>query len=255
MLAELEDRLERPLREQRAAEAAGALAKLELLRAGARREELLGAAGELAAIQADEALALSEVERLRRLLDHDTIAIATFEAAEARYKVTSGQRAAVEQHAASLRKGARPQELAMAEAAVNATQAALAAVDARLAAHRLCAPVTGLVVDVDAHPGETMPAAASVVVLADVEHPRVDVFVPQDRLGALRVGDEAKVRVDGTSRTYSGTLESLGRRIEFTPRFLFSERERPNLVMRVRVRITDADAHLHAGVPARVAFL
>ena len=34
----------------------------------------------------------------------------------------------------------------------------------------------------------------------------------------------------------------LGRQTEFTPRYLFSERERPNLVVRVRVRIDDAAA-------------
>jgi hypothetical protein len=33
---------------------------------------------------------------------------------------------------------------------------------------------------------------------------------------------------------------------------LFSERERPNLVVRVRVRIDDPKELLHAGVPAHV---
>jgi hypothetical protein len=35
---------------------------------------------------------------------------------------------------------------------------------------------------------------------------------------------------------------------------LFSERERPNLVVRVRVRVEDHDERLHAGVPAFVMF-
>ena len=37
---------------------------------------------------------------------------------------------------------------------------------------------------------------------------------------------------------------------EFTPKFLFSPRERPNLVVRVRVRVDDPERRLHAGVPA-----
>jgi hypothetical protein len=41
-------------------------------------------------------------------------------------------------------------------------------------------------------------------------------------------------------------------RTEFTPRYLFSEGERENLVLRVRVRIEDPKRELHGGVPAFV---
>jgi hypothetical protein len=45
-------------------------------------------------------------------------------------------------------------------------------------------------------------------------------------------------------------VEHISRTTEFTPRYLFSERERPNLVIRVRLRIEDPERRLHAGVPA-----
>jgi len=41
---------------------------------------------------------------------------------------------------------------------------------------------------------------------------------------------------------------------EFTPRFLFSEKERPNLVVRVRIALEDPAEKLHAGVPAFAVF-
>ena len=47
-------------------------------------------------------------------------------------------------------------------------------------------------------------------------------------------------------------MEHIASQTEFTPRFLFSPRERPNLVVRVRVRIEDPEERLHAGVPAFV---
>jgi hypothetical protein len=47
-------------------------------------------------------------------------------------------------------------------------------------------------------------------------------------------------------------VENVARATEFTPRFLFSERERANLVVRVRVRVDDPAQRLHAGVPAFV---
>jgi hypothetical protein len=45
------------------------------------------------------------------------------------------------------------------------------------------------------------------------------------------------------------------RRTEFTPRYLFSESERGNLVIRVRVRLDDSRRLLHAGLPVFVRFL
>jgi hypothetical protein len=47
-------------------------------------------------------------------------------------------------------------------------------------------------------------------------------------------------------------VEDIARRTEFTPKFLFSERERPNLVVRVKIRVEDPGERLHAGVPAFV---
>jgi hypothetical protein len=51
-----------------------------------------------------------------------------------------------------------------------------------------------------------------------------------------------------------GHVEFISPRTEFTPRFLFSERERPNLVIRVRVRIDDPKEQLLSGLPAFVSF-
>jgi hypothetical protein len=49
-------------------------------------------------------------------------------------------------------------------------------------------------------------------------------------------------------------VEVVGRTLEFTPRYLFSEKERPNLVVRVRIALEDPAEKLHAGVPAFAVF-
>ena len=51
-------------------------------------------------------------------------------------------------------------------------------------------------------------------------------------------------------RPSSAAVEHISKETEFTPKFLFSERERPHLVIRVRVRIEDPTRRLHAGIPA-----
>jgi multidrug resistance efflux pump len=74
--------------------------------------------------------------------------------------------------------------------------------------------------------------------------------VPEGELEGIRPGARAEVRVDATSAPFAATVEYVSPETEFTPKFLFSDRERPHLVVRVRVRVDDPDRRLHSGVPA-----
>ena len=85
-----------------------------------------------------------------------------------------------------------------------------------------------------------------------LDHPFVDVFVPEGRISSVAIGQAVSVRVDGVRAELHGVVEHVSSRTEFTPRFLFSDSERPNLVLRVRVRIEDPQHRLRAGVPAFV---
>jgi HlyD family secretion protein len=120
----------------------------------------------------------------------------------------------------------------------------------RLRLYQLHAIEAGTVLDVNAEPGEVVAPGVPVVVVADTRHPYADVFVPQAELAGIAVGSPARVAVDSLPEPLAGRVEHIARRTEFTPRYLFSEKERPNLVVRVRVRIDDPGQTLHAGVPA-----
>jgi HlyD family secretion protein len=143
--------------------------------------------------------------------------------------------------------------VAGADARAGAAAAGESLATQRVDLYHLHAPAAGVVLDVVVEPGEVVAAGAPVVVVADPAHPFADVFVPQADLGGVRVGQPARVEVDGDRRRFAGRVEHVARRAEFTPRFVFSESERPNLVIRVRVRIDDPEHRLHAGVPAFVA--
>jgi multidrug resistance efflux pump len=112
----------------------------------------------------------------------------------------------------------------------------------------------GQVLEVLREEGEFAAAGAPLVILADVGHPYVDVFIPQGHPAPPQVGDPISIRVDALDESLAGVVEYIGRRTEFTPKFLFSDRERPNLVIRMRVRITDPDHRLRAGMPAFATF-
>jgi HlyD family secretion protein len=252
-IARLDDSLEKPLRDLRAAELSGAEAQLRLLRAGARGEEIRASESEVSSLRAQEAILQKNLLRQQTLVQQSALAQSVPDDTAAQLQSTGDRRHALEERLKALRSGARGDEIAGAAARVAAATAALAAQDARLAHYEVRALSAGSVIDVHIKVGEVAAPLTPVVTIADLDHPYVDVFVPQARAHLVHVGDALQVRVDGVAASLAGSVEHIFPGTEFTPRFLFSEGERPNLVIRTRVRIADTGHVLHAGIPAFVA--
>lgn len=255
VLVKLDDGLERPLRDLRIAELAQAQAQLKLLRAGTRREDLRAAEAEIAALQTQENTLQKNLGRQTQLKAAGAASEVAIDNVTADLQVTTERRMALDQRLKALRSGARSEELTAAEARAGAAVASLAALDARLARYVLLNPAAGTVVDLHVKAGEMVAPGAPAVTMADLGHPFVDVFVPEARMPGMAVGAVAEARVDGVQRGLAARIEHVFPRTEFTPRFLFSESERPNLVVRVRVRVEDDKHLLHEGVPAFVRLL
>jgi HlyD family secretion protein len=246
----LDDTLEAPLRDLRAAELAAAEAQLRLLKAGARGEEIRASAAEVAALQSQEDILAKNLQRQRTLFQSGALPQSALDDTAAQQQSTSDRRRAAEERLLALRNGARGDEIAAAVARVQGAQAALAAEQARLSRFSLMSPAAGSIVDVHVEVGELVASGTPAITLADLSHPFVDVFVPQARAHELKVGAPMSVSVDGVSAPLGGRIEHVFPKTEFTPRFLFSEGERPNLVVRMRVRVDDPEHQLHSGVPA-----
>ncbi|WAS95386.1 HlyD family secretion protein [Nannocystis punicea] len=251
-IARLDDTLERLQRDARAAEARAARAELDLVRVGPRPEEIASLRDAVTAARAEEALASSELSRQRRLAATGTIPPVQLERAVAAADQSAARRREVESRLAALKKGARKQELTAARARAAAAATEVRAADERILRHVLRADRPGLVLDVHLRPYEFANVGTPVVTVGDVRRPYVDIFVPQARIDEAVLGGRARVEVEAAAAPLFGWVEYIGNRMEFTPRFLFSERELPNLVIPVRVRVDDPDATLRAGAPAFV---
>jgi HlyD family secretion protein len=251
-LARLDDTLDRLARDARAAEARAVAAELDLLRAGSRPEDVRSLQASLAAMKANETLAKQNVTRQRPLSKTGVITPAELDAAESAYASATANRKDIEARLSRARHGARSQEVDAALARAEAAETAVRSADERIARHVLRTDSTGVVLDVHLDPDEFAQVGAPIVTVADVHHPYVDVYVPQARVHTMQLGTSVDVRVDGRDAPFTGTVEYVSRETEFTPKFLFSERERPNLVIRVRVRIDAPDGDLQAGLPAFV---
>ncbi len=251
VLAVLDDGLERPQRDARAAEAQAADAQLDLLKAGARGEDVRAAEAQVRGAKAAEDTLRDSLERTRKLRAEGTVPPAQLDEAQGQYDRARAERQAAEERLAALKAGARSQEVRAAIARSSQAHAALDAADARLARFVLRTDIAGSVLDTHVEPGEVVQPGVPVATLGDTQRPFVDVFVPQGELSGIQAGAPATVRVDAAPGVpFEGAVEVVGRTLEFTPRYVFSEKERPGLVVRVRIDIQDPKELLHAGVPA-----
>jgi HlyD family secretion protein len=253
VLATLDDQIAALTCRARRDEEASVRAELALLEAGARPEETASLAADLRAARAQEELARKTKTRAQSLHLNSSVGQVEVDRADSEFARVSSQREALTQRYRALQNGARPEELARAQARVEAAAAAVALEEERLARHTLRSSTAGSVIDVSVEPGEFAAVGMTAVTLADLAHPYVEVFVPQGELAGVRVGAKAEARVDGALASFPGRVEFIAPRTEFTPRYLFSEQERPYLVVRVRVRLDDPREALNAGIPAFVS--
>jgi HlyD family secretion protein len=88
----------------------------------------------------------------------------------------------------------------------------------------------------------------------DTDDRWVRIYVPEDRIGAVDLGQPATITTDTyPDRTYRGTVRFIASEAEFTPGNVQTQEERVKLVYRVKVQITgDPEADLKPGVPADV---
>lgn len=249
-IATLDATLDQGERAIRAQELAVARAELALVEAGARIEDVRAARAQLEAARASFEMLSRQVERERQLLRRGAVAGAHLDELEAQLAQSLAQRQTLEERVRLLSRGARTEELARAHARVAQAQDALALSDLRLAKRALTAPAAGTVLDTYLEPGEIVAAGAPVATLIDRHRPYADIFVPVADGPTLRVGDAMAVTVEGLPGELGGTIERVFPHAEFTPRYVYSPRERPNLMLRLRVRIDDREGKLAAGLPA-----
>lgn len=242
-------------RRQAEAELAAVRAQLLELETGSLPEEVAQTRASLRAARARLAKARRDHETTRRLyrsgtvtradLDKDKLAQETAEADATRAR---------EQHDLA-EKGPRKERIEAQRARVAQAEARLAAIDAALAQMAINAPFGGVVTVTHREPGEIVPPGTAVVTIMDPDDRWVRTYVPENRIGAVKLGAQAVIRSDTyPGREYAGEVSFISPEAEFTPKNVQTAEERVKLVYAVKVRILeDAGQELKPGMPTDVA--
>ncbi len=244
-------------RTQALAQVAAARAQLDELVAGSRREEVSQGRSALAAAENRLADAERDAARAQTLLAGRAVAREAVDKATLAVDLARRQRDQATEQLALLEKGPRPERIAGARAQLAQAEAAVATLDATLANTRLIAPFAGVVTMRHREPGEIVAAGAAVVTLMNPDDRWVRIYVPENRLGRVAVGQRAAIRSDTfPDKRYEGQVAFIASTAEFTPKNVQTTEERVKLVYAVKVRVTgDPGEELKPGLPADVSLV
>lgn len=134
-------------------------------------------------------------------------------------------------------------------------RAQLAATDAELRELEVVAPNECVVEILNVKIGDVLAPNEELATLILPQHLWVRVYVPETWLGLIKIDDPVRVRVDSfPGEDFSGTVEQINRKAEFTPRNVQTVEDRIRQVFGVKIRLQNRDDKLRAGMSADAIF-
>lgn len=229
-------------------------ARLTELEGGTRREEVAQGRAALRAVEERLAEAERERARVRTLFEGGAVSRQALDAAETGQGVLSAERDRLAEQLRLLEAGPRGEQVAAQRAAVAAARAALEQGEAALASAEIRAPFAGRVTHRVREPGEVVGPGAPVVTVANLDDRWIRIYVREDQVGRVALGQRATIRVDSwPERSFQGEVTFIASEAEFTPRNVQTQEERVRLVYRVKVRVVaDTTVALKPGISADV---
>ena len=230
-----------------------AAAVVEDLRKGKRPTEIASVNAQLS--QAEVAARLSERD-WQRQLDLVSKGFVSQSRADEAKAARDSDRMKVQQlqnDVATAQSGTRPDEIRAAEAEAAAAKESLAQADWKLRQKSVTATVSGAVTDTLFTRGEFVPAGAPVVSLLPPANVKVRFFVPETKLGSMKVGQKVSLACDGCGNAIDAAVTFIATQAEFTPPVIYSKDNRAKLVFLVEAKPSPQDAlKLHPGQPVDV---
>lgn len=229
------------------------LAKLEELKAGSRPQELEQAKATVANAEAELIKAKNDLERYNALYKDELIAAQQMDNAKKAYDVALSQHKKAIETLSLVKEGPRKEDIKAAASRVEQAKAALKGTEEKLKDTVLYAPISGVVLKKNVELGETVSAGLPVYTIGDLANPWIKIYVKEDRLGLVKLGQKAEVKVDTyPKKIYEGMVTFISSEAEFTPKNVQTQEERVKLVFGVKVSVKDINDELKPGMPADV---
>lgn len=240
--------------ERETAAVRAAQSREEDLQQGSRRSEIDAAAAEVAERRAAAELATKEVARQEFLVGRKVGPQRDLDRARADAKRAQAALRASEEKLDLVRSGPREKQTQAAGAETDRARAALEQSVSIARENEIRAPADGVIVHRLAEPGQLVGPGQPAITLAFANRLYVRTFIPETKLGQVRMGMPAQVTVDAfEGREFAARITEISPRAEFTPKAVETAEERVNLVYAAKADLTGGWSQpLVPGQPAEV---
>ena len=223
------------------------------LHQGSRPQEIAKARANAEAAAANLKEADLQLKRKISLRETNHISQQEIDTASTRKETMQAGLKAAEEELALVLEGPRKEDIAAAEASLQALHAAKATAGQRLADTRLHAPAKGFIRNRILEPGAMAGAGAPVLTLALTNPLWARAYISEPDLGKIREGMRAEIQTDTLpGKVYQGWIGFIATTAEFTPKTVETTELRTKLVYRARVFLCDPQDELRLGMPVTV---
>ncbi len=254
-----------------------ARAQLDDLLAGSRREEIEQARQNLQSASATREWTERDFRRAQELYKQELVAAQEVDRARQAYEVAKAQERSAREQFDLLLAGPRPHQIDAARAQLKAAQdrlnlllagprphlveaaraqvsqaqAQLALALSRLRETVITSPIRGVVLRKNLEVGETANPGVSILTLVDLRDLWLRAYVPETEIGRIKLGQPARIKVDAfKDRAFAGKITEIASEAEFTPKNVQTQKERVNLVFRIKIGVENPEGILKPGMPA-----
>ncbi len=139
--------------------------------------------------------------------------------------------------------------------AIEQAKANISLLDAQIAKLTVFAPMDGVILTRNVEPGEFVQPGATALTMADLSNITITVYVPEDRYGQIKLGQQAEFQVDSfPGETFNAEVIHIADQAEFTPRNVQTVEGRSSTVYAIKLKVINTEGKLKIGMPADVVF-
>jgi len=225
--------------------------QLELLKKGARREDI---------VQAEEILKQAEInfqqaeidkKRMQELFVSQSISKKQLEDVITKYEVILAQYNSAKENLIKVKNLARPEEIKQAEAKLKQSLANEELIRKNVKDCYVVSPIHGYIIKKYVEEGENVNPMSSLLKLSDLSVVELMIYISEKELGKVKLGQKAEISVDAfPDKTFEGTVIFISPEAEFTPKNIQTKDERTKLVFAVKIKIPNPSLELKTGMPA-----
>lgn len=222
-----------------------ALAQLESLKNGQLPQQIAQLESAFNQAQANFKNAEANYNRMKSLMEQGAVSKQQFDSVELQYKVAKEQFESAKTQLTLTKEKTGPESISAAEAQVSQAKAALAAAQTVLDNTLITSPIDGTVGFISVKAGQTISAGMQVATVGDLKNVEIEINVTEDRISALKNGQEADVTVDSAN-----VQAAKGKIVSISP-----FKNPVTLVYPVKVQVPNEGGVLKSGMFARVKLI